>query len=389
MTSDKQQQGDGRALPAHRLDHADFSRMLVKVIQNVQQDPAQFRNLIYEMARVQLQREAWHRDPPMNILEFRRMMLALETAIERVETEATERDATTALAPAGAIARTEVPVAGHDAVVLLDETPRHAHSGLAAWAPRSGGTRRLPASLKAIARFGALVLVAAAIVVALNGKFHLLGSIPPIAVEQEGTPVLRPSLTPAAASTSPVLPAQPASPPGTLPSVYGVYAVSGTKLYELEPLFGRPPDLRMFMSAIFKTPSHTVVPDGEVSFVVYRRDMASSAPDRVSVRVIAKIARSLTFSKTGQPITANVDGEWAVRNVSFDYRVAPSSESPEMIVIKPVSAAPPLAAGRYALIIKGQMFDFAVDGHITQTAQCLERTEAANGTFYSECRQLP
>jgi hypothetical protein len=59
-----------------------------------------------------------------------------------------------------------------------------------------------------------------------------------------------------------------------------------------------------------------------------------------------------------------------------------------MIVIKPDSAAAPLAPGRYALVVKGQMFDFTVDGPITQTAQCLERTEAANGTFYPECRQL-
>jgi hypothetical protein len=142
------------------------------------------------------------------------------------------------------------------------------------------------------------------------------------------------------------------------------------------------------MSAVIRTPSHTLLPEGDVSFIVYRRDIASSAPDRVTVRAIAKVARSLTFSKTGQPVTVNVDGEWAIRNVSFEYRVAPSTDSPEMILVKPDSAAPALAPGRYALVVKGQMFDFSVDGPISQTAQCLERTEAANGTFYSECRQV-
>jgi hypothetical protein len=164
--------------------------------------------------------------------------------------------------------------------------------------------------------------------------------------------------------------------------------MTGGTLYELEPLVGRAPDLRVFMSAVIKTPSQAVLPDGDLSFIVYRRDIASSAPDRVTVRVIAKVARSLTFTKAGQPTTVNVEGEWAIRNVSFDYRVAPSSDSPEMIVIKPESGAPALAAGRYALVIKGQMFDFTVDGPITQTAHCLERTEAANGRFYSECRQV-
>jgi len=44
-----------------------------------------------------------------------------------------------------------------------------------------------------------------------------------------------------------------------------------------------------------------------------------------------------------------------------------------------------LPAGRYALVIKGQAYDFTVAGPITEAAQCLERVDAANGTFYSEC----
>ena len=71
-----------------------------------------------------------------------------------------------------------------------------------------------------------------------------------------------------------------------------------------------------------------VLPDGQVSFIVYRRDITSSAPDRVTVRVIAKIMRAMTFNKAGQPSIVNVDDAWAIRNVSFDYRVAPSSDSP-------------------------------------------------------------
>lgn len=44
-----------------------------------------------------------------------------------------------------------------------------------------------------------------------------------------------------------------------------------------------------------------------------------------------------------------------------------------------------LPAGRYALVIKGQAYDFTVAGPITDAAQCLERVDAANGTFYAEC----
>jgi hypothetical protein len=45
-----------------------------------------------------------------------------------------------------------------------------------------------------------------------------------------------------------------------------------------------------------------------------------------------------------------------------------------------------LSAGRYALVVRGQAFDFTVDGRVTDKAQCLERLAAANGVFYSECQ---
>jgi hypothetical protein len=72
-----------------------------------------------------------------------------------------------------------------------------------------------------------------------------------------------------------------------------------------------------------------------------------------------------------------------------DFGLPPASrEHGAVFRLEPSRGASALAAGRYALIIKGQVFDFTVDGQVTQTAQCLERTEAANGTFYSECREL-
>jgi hypothetical protein len=47
-----------------------------------------------------------------------------------------------------------------------------------------------------------------------------------------------------------------------------------------------------------------------------------------------------------------------------------------------------LSPGRYALALQGQAYDFTVGGQIKDVAQCLERTEAANGTFYSECQDI-
>jgi hypothetical protein len=176
------------------------------------------------------------------------------------------------------------------------------------------------------------------------------------------------------------------SSPFPLPSVYGVYAVSGGQLYELEAVAGRVPDQRVFMSTPIKTPSRTVLADGQIVFIIYRRDVASSAPERVTVRVIAKIMRAMTFDMAGQASLANVEDAWTIRNVSYEFRVAPLSEGPEMLMIRPDNANFVFPAGRYGLVVKGQAYDFTVAGRITEAAQCLEGINASNGTFYSECR---
>ena len=181
--------------------------------------------------------------------------------------------------------------------------------------------------------------------------------------------------------------AQSEQPSWPLPSVYGVYAVSGGQLIELEPLVGRVPD-KVFMTSPISTPSRIRLADGRIGFIVFRRDVANSPPDRIAVRVIAKIKQSLKFARTGKAETARLDDVWTVRNISYDFRVAPIRENPEMLLLRPENPEFEFAPGRYALVVKGQAYDFTVAGEITETAQCLERTEAANGTFYSECRTL-
>jgi hypothetical protein len=189
-----------------------------------------------------------------------------------------------------------------------------------------------------------------------------------------------------ASQTRDVAPAAalPPSPSVPLPVTYGVYAISNGRLVELEPLAGKVPDPRVFMSSVIKRPSHTQLPDGRVGFIVFRRDIAASAPDRVSVRVIAKIERTITFSPTAS--VTPVDDEWAVRGISHELRVEPVKENPEMLRVRFDDPDFAFSPGRYALVLKGQAFDFTVTGVVSEAAHCLERTEAANGTFYSECR---
>src|SRR5215831_3229692 len=76
--------GGSRHLEPSSLER-NFSMVLVRTIEALKEDPAQFRNAIYELARVKLQRECLLNNPPMSVLETRRLMLAFETAIEGIE----------------------------------------------------------------------------------------------------------------------------------------------------------------------------------------------------------------------------------------------------------------------------------------------------------------
>ena len=165
-----------------------------------------------------------------------------------------------------------------------------------------------------------------------------------------------------------------------LPELYGVYAINRGKLFELETLPGQVPDPRIAMSAAISRPSRTTVSDGHIAFVVFRRDVAENISERVSIRVVAKIKRAMP-----DPNTVAGDA-WTICNVALDFRVAPIDQNKDMVLLRPESPDFTLPAGRYALVIKGQAYDFTVDGPITDPGQCLERVEGANGSFFHECQ---
>jgi len=53
----------------------------------------------------------------------------------------------------------------------------------------------------------------------------------------------------------------------------------------------------------------------------------------------------------------------------------------------PTSRISRFSPGRYILVLKDQGYDFTIAGKVTDPVQCLERTDAANGEFYSECQK--
>lgn len=175
--------------------------------------------------------------------------------------------------------------------------------------------------------------------------------------------------------------------PFPLPSDYGVYAVSNAALSELYLLPEQVPDKRVAMSTPVTQPSRTILPDGKTKFVVFRRDLAGNAPNRIEVRVVARVVRALTFDAKGKASFSPVSDAWNIRNSSFEFRVRPIAGNPEMLLVQPENADFALPAGRYVLALKNQGYDFTVAGKVTDPSQCLERTDAANGIFYSDCQK--
>ena len=100
---------------------------------------------------------------------------------------------------------------------------------------------------------------------------------------------------------------------------------------------------------------------------------------------VAQVARALTFDAKGRPNLSNVSDSWNIRNVTYEFRVRPIAGKPEMLLVQSEKADFVLPAGRYVLVLKEQGYDFTVAGQVTDLAHCLERTDAANGSFYSEC----
>jgi hypothetical protein len=96
MTSVPQEILSGRN-SADRALQADFGVVLSRVIDSIENDPAQLRHAVYELARMKLRREACRRNRPINHLDVRRSKLALESAIEGVEVMYSGRDELRAL----------------------------------------------------------------------------------------------------------------------------------------------------------------------------------------------------------------------------------------------------------------------------------------------------
>lgn len=409
MTSDTPKQDEKGAVSPFGQE-IEFALILQKMINVVKDDPAQMRLAIYEFARARLKIDA----ADTTDAERGRMAEALETAIKGVERFSLRDDDLLRL-PAAAESQGDklLPTTStgietveltETSMVPIDPPIQDILVPERVSVYRDAPVRevRRPSRSARLARAGIaglLVLAGGVILISFRHQLTALGDrlalfhAPVRPIAEPGTPPAPAAnnapAAPSAASVAPAAPAVPAvpQPPFPVPTDYGVYALINDQLVELQQLTERVPDKRIAISTPVTQPSHTTLADGRAKFIVYRRDMADTAPDRMDVRVVGRVVRALSFDAKGKPVFSAVTDAWNIRSIAYEYRVRPVPGKPEMLLVQPEKPDFVLPAGRYALVLKDRGYDFTISGAITDPAQCLERTDAANGVFYSACQK--
>src|SRR5215471_3471520 len=208
MTSQPQEIGSGKNFVARPME-VEFAVVLSRVIESIEDDPAPLlRNAVYELARIKLRREAWRKNPAINHSEVSRLMLALQSAIEGVETIYSKHDELRALQSldrlieSSEIGRSKVMIEPREPLLIINPAPTQtAHADH----PPVFSARAKDTSLN-VERLlhwpgaapllrGAMVAIFAVALCALFSQFSLLGREPQSS-QRESALTIQPAIAP-------------------------------------------------------------------------------------------------------------------------------------------------------------------------------------------------
>jgi hypothetical protein len=355
----------------------EFALVIARMIDSVRNSPDHMRQAIYDLARYKLQEQFTYVDAK----DVKRTQEALETAIRGVEAFSKQHPRIAAPPPQLGGPEPAPEPAGLPAPEFVPQVRPRPRLEIGP-EPDSKPTHVPWPHLK---RTAAMIAILVGMLVAFQQRERLVSlaqNLPRF--DRQTAPEER--TVPAQAANDPAPAPPPPKPAPLRPTDYGVYAVSNNTLAELHLLPGRAPDIRVAVSAALKTPSETILPNGHPKFIVFRRDVVSNISDHAEVRIIAKVAREFTADVAGKK-PSDGDDTWVIRNVSFPFRSSPLADNPDMYELHSEDAALELTPGRYALVLKGQSYDFSVEGETVDPRQCIERIVASNGTYYSDCKK--
>ncbi len=199
MSSEPQEIGSGKTLAA-RSQEVDFAVVLCRVIESVEHDPAQLRNAVYELARIKLQREASRKNSPINPLEERRLTLALESAIEGVETIYSKHDDLRApwslhrLTESSEIGRSKIMIESRAPLLMIDEPQSRAQYRAKDTSPNVQWSLHWPGAAPLLR--GAMVAIFAVGLCAVVSQFGSLGrhALLSSASQPKSAPTIQPAI---------------------------------------------------------------------------------------------------------------------------------------------------------------------------------------------------
>lgn len=384
----------------------DYYSILLEAIDTTKHNSAQLRQLVYERARFNFKRDVLFGHSSLGLSDLVQHINDFELAVARIEATATDdppdqkyrksnyedgliRLEATKPEDARGTARAGVENAAvrpqSTAVQVLAPQPSTSENAgfspvqriesYSYGAPPEGFApyRRKTNPLVGISIIG---IVLTGIILASGTLWFLLKTAPEM---------ISANVAPKAEKTI-VIQQEPVPPklPYPLPTSFGIYALSDNKLVELQALAMNVPDPRVALSAEIKTPSTTTISDNRPAFILFRRDLVNSVPQKITLRVVARLMRETKFVD-GKAASETVDGTWRIRNISQELRISPIPGQREMVIAH-LEDNVSLAAGRYELALNHIGFDFTVAGPIKAPAQCLEQFESTGGPIYTECR---
>jgi hypothetical protein len=370
----------------------DYYSILLEAIKTTKQDSAQLRALVYERARFNLKRDVLFGYSSMGLADLVRQINEFELAVARVEANAagdrasqSSREQAELLDSAPATSSNEVQILPPRPMIPVYARPSPIqHTDNFKHAMRSEVFRQyarfenkfLGFALLGMAFIGVVIITAILwLSPKVSPQIEIANKVPQtreMAVKSGG-------LSEDATSTdhSPKV-------PYPLPTTFGVYVLSNNNLTELETLPINIPDLRIALSAEIVKPSTTTISDSRPAFILFRRDLQNNAPQKLNLRVIARVTQE-TKIVGGKATITNIEGSWRIRNISSELKISPIPGEREMVIAR-IDDDVSLAAGRYALVINRIGYDFTIKGPVQSLAFCLEQFEAANGSVFTQCR---
>jgi hypothetical protein len=392
----------------------DYYSILTEAIHNTEQNSAQLRALVYERARFHLKREILFGHSSLGLADLVRQINDLELAIARIETTAVDRQPIPSYRQFVPVETPEpAPAPSGNAVQVLAPTPvspvyadispmpnaDYFGRGNADYFGTNHGWEAVARHIRSATRFVGFVLLGF-----LFTGLVLMGSAlwyfpmnstrvetaskvnePTAKISERATPPANSSNDNSVASAD----SSPAVEPSPkiqfpLPTSFGIYVLHDNKLSVMETLPISVPDPRVAISAEIKKPSELEISDATPAFILFRRDLLNSAPQKVALRVVARMVRE-TKIINGKPKVSDSEDSWRIRNISRELNVSPIPGNPEMVIAR-VDENAPLAAGRYALVLNRVAYDFTISGPVTSLDFCLEGFETADGAIYTPCR---